>query len=90
MEKVFTARVQMQKASPPAVTDRPSGWPCRHCGGSERAVECMWRVVTAASDAFSNWADAVAAADGRLAAGHDHGLPLVLAAQAIFRSQVSP
>lgn len=50
----------------------------------------MWGAATAAGDAFSDWADAVAAADGRLTRGHGPGLPLVLAAQAAFRSQARP
>jgi len=50
-------------------------------------MERMWSVATAASDAFSKWANAVAAVDTRFAAGFEQGLPLVLAAQATFRSQ---
>lgn len=60
----------------------------RQLGGSQMALESMWEACSAASDAVCNWADVIARADPPLAASEECGLPLVLAAQAVFRSQV--
>lgn len=60
----------------------------RQLRGTEAALEIMWAALAAASDAVCNWADAIARADPWLAASEECGLPLILAAQATFRSQV--